>query len=113
MKILRLTRHPAVPEQLAELTRIYGAEAEVVEHSETVPSVERVKEILAGHSADVLEAVLPLPLMAQCLDPKNGVGIPVIRAITVRELQPDGTKVDFRFSHYERIVKVEVVTERL
>lgn len=112
MKLLRLTRHPAVPEQLTELRRIYGEGVEVVEHSETVPNVERVKEILTERAVDVLEAVLPLPLMAQCVDPRNGVGIPVIRAITVRELQPDGTAT-FRFSHYEKIMKVEVVTERL
>lgn len=119
MKVLRLTRHPMDDRQKAELQRVCGlllgcepAQVEAVEIAETVPDVERVKAIIAEHGAHVLEAVLPLPLMAQCVDTRNGVGIPVLRAITIRKLESDGTAT-FDFSHYERIVKVEVVTERL
>ena len=112
MKILRLTRHKIESGQLAELQRLYGADCEVLEVSETVPNAARVSEIVREQCADVLEAVLPLPLMAEVVGPR-GCGIPVIRAITRREFAEDGVKVHFTFSHYEKVLKVEVVTERL
>jgi len=111
MRILRLTRHTADDLQLAELDRIYP-DCDIVEVSETVPSVERVKELIAEHSAEVLEAVLPLPLLALCVDPRNGVGIPVIRAAMNREIDVASNAI-FTFSHYEMIVKVVVDTQRL
>ena len=112
MKILRLTRHEAGPEQRAELNRIFGAEAEIVEISKTVANAEEVKQLVAEHQADVLEAVLPLNIVADLLNPRTGLQAPVIRAITKRELREDGSAV-FHFSHYEKLVKVEIVTERL
>lgn len=111
MRVLRLTRHTASPEQLTELARIYG-DIEVAEVSETVPDAARVKELVAEHCVDVLEAVLPLPLLAQCVDPRNGVGIPVIRAAMSRALDDSGNAT-FTFSHYEKVNRVVVETERL
>lgn len=112
MRILRLTRHPAERAQLLQLRRIYGENTEVVDVSETVSGVDRIKELIEEHKADVLEAVLPLPILAQCVDSRNGVNIPVIRASMSREQGADGSVV-FRFSHYERVVKVTIETERL
>lgn len=112
MRILRLTRHAVSSEQLAELARIYGTDVEVVEVSESVPSVERIKELIAENSADVLEAVLPLPLVAQSVDPRNGVGVPVIRAAMNRVMDDSGNAT-FTFSYYEVVKKVVVETERL
>ena len=112
MRVLRLTRHPLSSGQLTELARIYGPNVEVVEASESVPGVERVKELIAEHRAEVLEAVLPLPLIAQCVDPRNGVGVPVIRSAMNRVLD-DAGNATFTFSHYEKVNKVVVETERL
>jgi hypothetical protein len=112
MRILRLTRHEAEPTQLAELYRLFGKEAEIIQISETVPGIERVRELVREHQADVLEAVLPPPLMAEATNARIGVGVPVIRAITKRVVAEDGS-VSFPFQHYEKVLKVEVVTERL
>lgn len=116
MRILRLTRHPVVPEQLAELRRIFakpGEFLEIVEVSETVLDAARVKALVDEHGADVLEAVLPMPILADLTHPKSGLSVPLIRAITRRELSEDGTKTAFAFSHYEKVIKVEVLSERL
>lgn len=116
MKVLRLTRHPATPEQLAELRRIFakpGEFLEIVEISETVPDAGRVKALVEEHGAGALEAVLPMPILADLTNPKSGLSVPVIRAITRRELSEDGTKTAFAFSHYEKVIKVEVLSERL
>ena len=109
MKILRLTRHEASQAQLAELRRIYGDDITVLNISETVPNSLRVRELVEEHGADVIEAVLPLPFLAEVL---RDVRIPVIRAVMRRELK-DGGEVEFHFDHYERVLKIEVVTERL
>ena len=110
MKIMRLTRHDATAEQLAELRRIYGSDIDVVKVSETVPNAARVVELAAEHSADVIEAVLPLAILADLLKQTK---TPVIRAITRRELREDGSKAEFVFSHYERYVDMVVETEPL
>jgi hypothetical protein len=112
MRVLRLTRHPAGEEQRAELCRIFGADCVIIDHSETVSGVERIAELVQEHQADVLEAVLPLPLMAQAVNPRAGVGVPVIRAITQRVIAEDGS-ASFPFQHYEKVLKVEVQTERM
>lgn len=110
MKILRLTRHVATTEQIEDLRRIYGGDIEVVEVSETVPNADRVAALAFEHRADVVEAVLPLGLLAQAM---QVVHIPIIRAITRRELREDGTKPEFVFDHYERYTRVVVEMERL
>ncbi len=110
--ILRLTRHPASEEQLAELKRIFGSDSKIVEISETVSGSARVRELVEENGATVLEAVLPLPILAEVINPRTGVTVPVVRAVMDRELQEDGTAI-FKFSHYERILKIEVQTERL
>ena len=116
MNIIRLTRHAASSEQHAELARIFG-EAEVTQVSESLPSdsreaVTRFDEIAAD--AAVVEAVLPINLIEAVLKfsdfaKRGGV---IVRAITVRELDESG-EATFTFSHYERILKVETVTEVL
>jgi len=110
-KILRLTRHAVSEKQLADLRRIFG-EVEIVEVSETVPNAERVRELLEEAEAEVLEAVLPLPLLAEVLNPRLGITVPVIRAVMNREVGKDGSAT-FEFSHYEKILKVLIETECL
>lgn len=114
--IIRLTRHEASETQSAELTRIFG-EVEVTQVSESLPTdsreaVTRFDEIATD--ATVVEAVLPINLIEAVLkfsefSKRGGV---IIRAITIRELDEEENSV-FTFSHYEKIVKVETVTERL
>lgn len=116
--VLRLTRHALAdtpeqpgPQRLA-LQRIYGPDVQIVEISETVQDAARVAALISEYHADVLEAVLPLPLVAACLDPRTGVGVPVIRAVMDRELQPSGEPL-FTFRGYERILRITIETEPL
>ena len=96
MKIVRLTRHEAGPEQISELRRIFGQEAEIAMVSETLPSdsheaVTRFDQLSGG--ADVVEVVLPTNTLEAVLKfsafskKKGGV---VIRAITKREFDKAG-----------------------
>ncbi len=117
MNILRLTRHSASEAQLAELVRIYGEGNFVAQVSETLPmngreAVKRFDEL--AKDFEVVEAVLPVNLLESVLKLSNFCksGGQVIKAITERELQDDGS-VQFKFSHYVKMVKAEVVTEQL
>jgi len=116
MKVLRLTRHWATSAQKAALeTAFPGCEVERV--SETLPNdsreaVTRFDQLTKEFQ--VAEVVLPVNLLEAVLKYsqfcKDG-GI-IIRAVMNRKLNGEG-EANFTFSHYERIVKVEIVTERL
>lgn len=86
---------------------------EVVVHDQTVKDAAEVLALCAEHGAAVVEAVLPPAILADLTNPKvNTSGIPVIRAQMAREVDAAGNAT-FTFTRYERIVKVEVVTEPL
>ena len=114
--IIRITRHAADEVQTAELRRIYGHDAKIVLVSENLPNapqdaVARFDEIAAD--AAVVEVVLPVNLLEAVLkfsafSKRGGV---IIRAVMERTLV-DKTPV-FAFARYERVMKVEIVTESL
>ena len=119
--VLRLTRHEAGPDQLAALkravARLMGVqEADlglaVRQVSVTVLDVTDVVEMVKEAGVDVLEAVLPISILAQALPLLEEMGVPVIRAVMDRELQPDGT-AKFNFRGYERLIRVIVEAEPL
>jgi len=109
-KILRITRHPVGEEQIAELKRIYGSDLEIVEVAEQVDAA-KVKQLIEEYVPDVLEATLPMSMVAELTGPK-GISIPLIRAKMRREEQ-EGDPTIFHFEHYLLVKKVEVVTEVL
>ena len=120
MKILWFSRHSLTEDQLADLHRIYGEEVEVNHVNTTASSWKDITD--AGAGCDVLAVVLPPALLADLTNPRNNTK-PVIRAIANRV--PTGNKVvnpatgkeedEYRFEHagWERVIKIEVVTERL
>lgn len=117
MKIIRLTRHEASEEQMKDLQRIYGPSIEVHQFSESLPNsasraVQRFDQIANG--AAVVEAVLPINLIEAILkfSEFSKRGGTLIRAITERKEDGVGN-VTFDFLHYEKLIKVETVTERL
>ena len=117
MKLIRLTRHETQPTQNAEIKRIWGKDVKVTQVSESLPSdsreaVKRFDEI--AQEADVVEAVLSINLIEAVLkfsefSKRGGV---IIRAITNRK-QIDPKTVEFIFSHYEKMIEVQTITERL
>lgn len=119
-RILWFSRHDLTKDQLADLNRIYGEEILVKHVNTTASSWKDVAE--AGENCDVLAVVLPPSLLGDLTNPRNNTK-PVIRAIANRI--PIGNKVvnpatgkeedEYRFEHagWERVLKIEVVTERL
>lgn len=121
-KIIRLTRHAASEEQVDELRRIFGQNITIEQVSETLPTnpkeaVARFDEIAAG--ARAVEAVLPANLYEALTKFSSFVqGGGVLMRVQGLDRQTDADdKVTFIFvpgkSHYEQVVRVEIVTERL
>lgn len=120
MKILWLSRHNMTKEQLTDLRRIFGNNIEIKHHTETIASWKDVVEI--GTDCDIFAVVLPPSILADLVNQRNN-SKPVIRAIANRIetgnmiVNPATGKEEkeFKFVHagWERIVKIEVVTEKL
>lgn len=118
-RILWFSRHSLTEDQFADLNRIYG-EVDVKHVNTTASTWKDVAE--AGEECDVLAVVLPPALLGDLTNPRNNTK-PVIRAIANRV--PTGNKVvnpatgkeedEYKFEHagWERVIKIEVVTERL
>jgi len=118
-KVLRLTRHPlgegqeeALREAAHLLTGCPPEEVSIVQVRETIEDASQVLALVEEHGAQVLEAVLPLPLLAQVVGPLRERGVPVIRAVMARELTPEG-EARFTFLGYELIEEVRVVAHPL
>lgn len=120
MKILWLSRHNMTQEQITDLKRIYGDDVEIKHHTDTVNSWKDVVEV--GSDCDVLAVVLPPAILSDLVNPRNN-NKPVIRAIANRIetgnmiINPATGKEEkeFKFVHagWERVIKIEVITERL
>lgn len=119
MRLLWVSRHTMTQAQEADLHRIYG-DVEVKQFADSVESAKQVTEL--GADCDVLAVVLPPAFLADLTNPRVNTK-PVIRAIANRVatgktiINPATGKEEpeMKFEHagWERVVKVEIVTERL
>jgi len=117
IRVVRLTRHPLQEGQREALLRaaqeLLGAEAiEVIEEAVTVSSAEEVVALVEQHGAQLLEAVLPIGLLAQVVPALKARGVPVVRSVMERQLTEQGEAI-FTFRGYELVERVEIVTRPL
>ena len=110
VRILRITRHPATEDQVADLERIHGPDLDIVEVAEQVDA-DRVKQLAEGLKADVVVATLPIAMVAQ-LTGRNGLEVPLVRAVMRRE-EKGGQSTVFHFVKHVLMKKVEIVEEDL
>ncbi|MDW8068550.1 MAG: hypothetical protein RML46_06535 [Anaerolineae bacterium] len=116
MRVLRITRHPLQEAQKIGLRvaaqRLLGRddEVEVIEHAGTISSPEEVLELVRKHQADIVEAVLPITLLAAVMElfRKEGLKIPVIRAVMERRVA--GETATFEWRAYEEVKSIKVET---
>ena len=118
--VLWFSRHTMTNNQLSDLKRIFGEGITIHQVSASATSFRDVLE--AGKDDDVLAVVLPPAMLADLTNPRNNTK-PVIRAIanrvaTGKQVVNPATgqlEDEFKFVHagWERVLKIEVVTERL
>ena len=105
-KVLWFSRHEMTPEQREAL-----GDCEITQVSKSIQSAYELADEIK--EADIIAIVAPLNLQAQFL--KLAGTKPVITALNARVLvkQDNGEeeKAVFHFVKWERLVKVEVVTE--
>nr|DAH91475.1 MAG TPA: hypothetical protein [Caudoviricetes sp.] len=119
-RVLWVSRHTMTQEQSADLKRIYGADVEVKQYADNIESAKQVVEL--GSDCDVLAVVLPPAFLADLTNPRINTK-PVIRAIanrvatgkTIVNPATGAEEPEMKFEHagWERIMKVEIVTEKL
>lgn len=118
--ILWFSRHNMTDAQVDDLKRIFGSDIAI--HHVTANAASWKDVVEAGANDDVLAVVLPPALLADLTNPRNN-NKPVIRSIANRVttgkqvVNPATGKLEdeFKFVHagWERVLKIEVVTERL
>ncbi len=129
MKIVWVSRHPPLEAQVEELKKMFGA-VDIVQISKTFRDAGEVFEMVKREKPEIAVAVLPLSMLAQFLplckrenidvwmarmdpvhecdghcgefDPKRDVWLPIRGSNLGRHL---------RFSRFERILNVKVITE--
>lgn len=105
-KVLWFSRHEMTSEQRKAL-----GDVEIVQINKTISSAYELKEEI--DNCDIIAIVAPINIQKQFLDLANGK--PVIYAVNQRILIPNEEggedKVAFKFNGWQRIVKIEVVTE--
>ncbi len=118
MRILWLSRHVPQPAQTAELERVFG-QVEIVQQSVTLDNNPRkgaaqVLDMMKLAETPELVGVMPVAHLAAL----TREGVQPIRAVmsrtpTGRTL--DNGEIEYKFKHqrFERITKVEIVTEPL
>ena len=118
-KILWLSRHVMTEDQTTDLKRIYGDDLEINHISSQVTTAQEVVEL--GQECDVLAVVLPMPILSDLVNPRIN-SKPVLRARSKRvaigeELNPANNQMEqkYMFQHagWEKVMKIEVVTELL
>ena len=127
-----VSRHSPLPTQVEELRRLLGPDVEVVQVNKTYRDAKEVFEDIQRTGASVAVVVLPLSMLAQLLPLAQKVGVEVWMAkmeplhecggpekcpefnpdmdvwLPLRD-QPTGRHL--RFARFERVKRVEVVTE--
>jgi len=130
--ILWVSRHRPLPAQITELKRKLGS-IKVVMLSGVVPNAEYVVEVARKYNADIIVPVLPLSFIARLaeLSRKQGFTVLFVRMDAIAQTTPekatkliaeapekrtmttyaDGSVKVHEFKGFEKVVKVEVVTE--
>ena len=106
--LIWVSRHKLTSENHEILRKAFG-DYEVVQYAETIQDVSELVKFANENDADAYVVVLPPHLIQQLM---NADRRPVYRFVVNRTVSEDGNAV-FTPIGLERIVKIEVVTERI
>ena len=107
--VLRLTRHPFLPEQQHYLQQRIG-DFQLVSYADTL-NVSALRELERTYRPDVVEIIGPLTLIPHAL--RVFANATLMRAIMTRDVKQTSHGVARNFSHYEKILSFTFETEPL
>jgi len=108
MRLVWVSRHELNEKNKEILSKAFG-HYEVYQYKDTVNNVSELIEFADSVDADAYVVVLPINLIADLIKADNR---PIYRFIVNRILKDDGS-VEFVPVGLEKIVKVELVTEKV
>lgn len=107
IKILWVSRHNPLPEQVDELTSVFG-DIEITQYTDVVYSVGQLLEIYDDGMFDEMVVVLPVEMIRQLLVG----GVKPLKAVMRRE-KISWNEVRLEHHHFERITCLEIQSEPL
>ncbi|MHA1632766.1 MAG: hypothetical protein ACTSXC_08190 [Candidatus Freyarchaeota archaeon] len=130
-KVAWISRHPPLPVQISELKRKLGEDVEVIQISRTFASADEVLREVKALGATHAVVVLPLSMVAHLVNDKSITWLfakmeAIAQVKSIEEAKrivdekpeartmttyADGTVRVFEFKEFQRIVKVELITE--
>lgn len=117
-KVLWISRHTMIPEQISDLERITNDTITVNQYKDTVNSVSSLVDYI--NDSDIIAAVLPVDKMAELISLAGDK--PVVRANSKRvatgKLYTNAngdTEEEFQFVHdyWEQMIKIDIVSKKL
>lgn len=108
-RVLWLSRHEPLPEQIDELKQAFGESVEIIFEPVVVKSGEEVVELMKINNAQHIVVVLPLTLIEQLLK----LGVKPIKAVMVRNIAIESNEVKFEHICFKIIEKIEIKTRTL
>ncbi|MBX5436867.1 MAG: hypothetical protein IRZ33_06590 [Alicyclobacillaceae bacterium] len=116
LRVLWWSRHPPTPEQTRVLEERLAPDrgVECLQVDRSAQSAAEVVDAFQVSGAEEMVVVLPLHLLAGLVAEleRRGLAVRPLRAVMERTVGADG-EVSFAFRHFERILQVDVQTERL
>lgn len=107
IKILWVSRHNPLPEQIDELTLAFG-DIEITQYTDVVYSVGQLLEMFDDGMFDEMVVVLPVEMIRQLLVG----GVRPLKAVMRRE-KISWNEVRLEHHHFERIICLEIQSEPL
>ena len=108
MRLVWVSRHDLKPENHEILKKAFG-DYEVIQFPKTVKDINTLIDFANANNADAYVVVLPPDLIQQLLVRDNR---PIYRFIVERREKENG-EVEFIPKGLERIVRIEVIVERI
>lgn len=109
-KILWLSRHDMSAKQYEELETAFG-EITVIQHRNEVKNADEILSI--GEGCDVYAVILPPRILQELFQKSNVMIIRPVMNRSIIETTRCGPQVTLTHDYWERIVEMNIVTEKL
>ena len=105
-KVLWFSRHPALPNQIEELQKMYGNDVKIIQYGKKVASAEDIVKIYQQEQADDMVVVAPLSVLAVLCEKGMNPLYAQMERVPLKEAEVTVSDRGFKFVKFRRIKKV-------